>query len=104
MLFGADFGFQNVIMERDSLSAIKKLKEVKQDIYVIGNIIEAINKKIFEFLTVDFFHISRMVNVIAHKIAELGQAFPHSTVWKEEVPQQFEEFVEKDLRTMDVGE
>lgn len=70
--FGEDLGFLNIIVEGDALRVLEKLKEAKKDRSVIGNIIEAIKKKRSEFFTIEFCHISRKTNVVAHKIVEIG--------------------------------
>lgn len=69
--FGADLEFQNIVVEGDLLSIIKKLNDIRHDRFVVENIMKVIKRKKSSFLTISFIHISRKANMVVYKLVEI---------------------------------
>ncbi|MBA0851078.1 hypothetical protein Goshw_012703, partial [Gossypium schwendimanii] len=66
-------GFQDLVVEGDALTVIKKLKSELVDRSTIDNIINEIQRKIFSFVNLSFEFTPRKTNEAAHALATRGK-------------------------------
>ncbi|KAK5812958.1 hypothetical protein PVK06_028404 [Gossypium arboreum] len=72
VIFREEMGFQDLVVEGDTLTIIKKLKLVSVDRSVIGNIISEIQRKRLRFVTLSYEYTLRKTNEAAHALATRG--------------------------------
>ncbi|KAA3477686.1 reverse transcriptase [Gossypium australe] len=85
-------------MEGDALIVIKKLKSDLADRSKIGNIINEIQRKRFNFGNLYFEFTPRKTNKAAHALATRGYNLISQSYWTEEVPMEVEPTVVNDQR------
>lgn len=69
MRIGANLRFQRVSILKDARSIIVKSRSERRDKSEISAIIHRIQEQKKRFQSIDFFHISKEFNVIAHNLA-----------------------------------
>ncbi|KAH1106104.1 hypothetical protein J1N35_009872 [Gossypium stocksii] len=96
LLFTLKMGFLCLIMERDSLTVIKKLKTKEEDISVLRPIIHHIRDLESCFEEVDYFFVPQLVNGAAHTLAIEGKRKQSSGIWVDGILVSVRILVEKD--------
>ncbi|KAK8673157.1 hypothetical protein V6N13_111507 [Hibiscus sabdariffa] len=92
----ADLNFHNVVVEGDSLIVIKKLQASIKDRSLICMLIQNIQRRFDDFMSLTYQHCQRNRNKVAHKIAHLGRSLSVSSIWIEEAPSVIEAAIEED--------
>ncbi|OMO56999.1 hypothetical protein COLO4_35519 [Corchorus olitorius] len=81
-----DMGFQDVALEGDALTIIRKLNSSSPDLSPIGPYIEEIQSYCSLFRSCIFAHVKRDGNTVANSFAKHGSSLPVNMIWMEEVP------------------
>ncbi|MFQ6628690.1 hypothetical protein Gotur_007996, partial [Gossypium turneri] len=85
-----EMGFQDLIVEDDALTVIKKLKSDSKDRLAIGNIINEIKRKRPIFLNLSFQFNPRNANEVTHTLVVRGHNLTSPSYEIEEVPTEVE--------------
>ncbi|MBA0553801.1 hypothetical protein Golob_012950 [Gossypium lobatum] len=88
VVFLEEMGFGEVIVEGDSITAIKRLRSPENDRSLIGVIINKIKEKTRIFRSIEFRYISLGANEVAHAVAAWRRGCNSSTFWMEETPSE----------------
>ncbi|KAK5777635.1 uncharacterized protein LOC108481412 [Gossypium arboreum] len=91
-----NLGFQEVEVEGDALTVIKKLTLNSEDKSTIRGYIQEIKRKACIFRSIQFSHIPREANRVAHELGREGWRFEDPQYWMEEVPNTVEDLVNRD--------
>ncbi|KAH1082009.1 hypothetical protein J1N35_021770 [Gossypium stocksii] len=87
ILFAVGKGFWRLLVERDSLTVIKKLKTKREDRSIVRSIIQHICVLENFLEKVSYIFIPRLVNGAAHTLALEGRRRQISGLWTEGVPE-----------------
>lgn len=82
--FTVDLGFQEVIVESDSLSTINLVREAAQSIRPICSLLSDIDIFKLDFRTISFCFVKRQANEPAHMLAKCGLGSLTDLIWIEE--------------------
>ncbi|MBA0554275.1 hypothetical protein Golob_013390, partial [Gossypium lobatum] len=91
-----ELGFQDICVEGDSLTVVKKLNDEHNDRSEIADIIKELKNRYSRFRNISFRHTFRSANGAAHGIAFYGQQY--DSYWVEEVPLDIEHLILKDMQ------
>ena len=97
LIFTNDIGVRGVILEGDSLAAIKALRESEQPLSPIGPLLEHVRMYSQRFETVLYSHSKREGNSVAHSLARYANSISDFLVWMEDVPPHIQSLVQVDL-------
>ena len=84
--FAFDLGFQNAILEGDSLGLIKALKAKDHNLSPCGLLVEDVKLVANSFVNLSYSHIKRNGNSVAHNLAKHTVRIPDFQVWMEDIP------------------
>ncbi|MBA0853264.1 hypothetical protein Goshw_015455, partial [Gossypium schwendimanii] len=93
-----ELGFQDICVEGDSLTVVKKLNDEHNDRSEIADIIKELKSRYSRFRNISFRHTFRSANGAAHGIAFYGQQYDSPIYWVEEVPLDIEHLILKDMQ------
>ncbi|XP_012472361.1 uncharacterized protein LOC105789534 [Gossypium raimondii] len=99
IIFEEEMGFQDLVVEGDALTVIKKLKSDLVDRSMIDNIINEIQRKRFSFINLSFDFTPRKTNEAAHALATRGYNLTSPFDWIEEVPMEVKPTMANDQRS-----
>ncbi|KAG8473535.1 hypothetical protein CXB51_035829 [Gossypium anomalum] len=91
-----ELGFQEVDVEGDALTVIRKINLESEYRSYIRGYIQEIKRKAGSFRSIKFLHIQREANRVAHRLAKEGWKFDDPQNWMEEVPSEMEDLVNRD--------
>ncbi|XVF53923.1 hypothetical protein PTKIN_Ptkin05aG0139100 [Pterospermum kingtungense] len=97
MELALDLGFNNIILEGDSLSVIKGITSREEDLSLSGNIIEVAKCKRARFQKCQIAHTGRDTNEAAHVLAKRGVNSDRTEIWVEECPPCIQTIVRFDI-------
>jgi len=83
--FAYDMGFQNIIVEGDSLNMVKALKLHSDDNFYFGLVINDCKSLSCLFSSFLVSHVQRADNVVVHTLAKFALDSTNS-IWIEEIP------------------
>nr|POF12608.1 hypothetical protein CFP56_25070 [Quercus suber] len=92
-----DLGFQNVILEGDSLCLIKALKSAEDSLSPIGLLVDDVKWVGRSFEQLVYSHVKRNGNSAAHSLAKNVLRIPDSQVWMEDVPSHITSILDLDV-------
>ncbi|KAA3463976.1 reverse transcriptase [Gossypium australe] len=98
IIMAEEMGFQDVCIEGDALSVIRKLKAAEEDRSCISNLIKEIKGKVVNFRSVSFKYVPREANKVAHAMAQEGARYEQPRYWIEEAPHAVEVLVNQEKR------
>nr|KAK5846143.1 hypothetical protein PVK06_002414 [Gossypium arboreum] len=97
LLFAFRMGFRCLVVERDSLTVIKKKLKIKEeDKSILRSIIHHIRNLENCFEEVSYLFVPRLVNRAAHTLAIEGRRRQSSSIWVDGVPVSVKMIVEND--------
>ncbi|XP_040948464.1 uncharacterized protein [Gossypium hirsutum] len=91
--FAEELVFQDVCVEGDALTIIRKLQSGEEDRSSFSTIISAIKGRNTRFRTLEFRFVPREVNEATHVMAVEGRKHDQAMNWIEEVPREVERIV-----------
>ena len=92
-----DLGFQNVILEGDSLGLIQALKAEDHNLSPLGLLVEDVKLFANNFVRLSYSHIKRSGNSVAHNLTKHAIRIPDFQVWMEDVPLNVVSFLHSDV-------
>ena len=92
-----DLGFQNAILEGDSLGLIKALQADDNNLSPLGLLVEDVKLVASNFVSLSYSYIKRNGNSIAHNLAKHAISIPDFQVWMEDVPSHVVSFLHSDV-------
>ncbi|MFQ6637402.1 hypothetical protein Gotur_013390 [Gossypium turneri] len=95
-----ELGFRNLVVEGDSLATIKKIQTLEEDKSNITVIIKEIREQTRRFDSFSCQFTGRLVNYVAHLMAEEEKRWDSPRFWIEEAPPRTESAVEKDRKSL----
>ncbi|MBA0753361.1 hypothetical protein Gogos_022248 [Gossypium gossypioides] len=98
-----DMGFQDICVERDAVTVIRKLNFAEEDISCISSLIQEIKGRTPNFRRLCFKYVPRKVSKAAHWMALKGWGYEDPQYWMEEVPRAVERLVNRDRKSGDDG-
>ncbi|KAK8691626.1 hypothetical protein V6N13_075127 [Hibiscus sabdariffa] len=96
LTFACDLGCRHVILERDSLTVISKLRFNNEDLSVLRPYISEKMGISRNFTLCQFVFTPRRGNVVAHLLAHFGKSLNIDSLWVEEIPSSLIPLVEAD--------
>ncbi|KAL2897058.1 Uncharacterized protein RDABS01_038841 [Bienertia sinuspersici] len=90
-------GLRNLIIESDCLKVIQDVKQKKQESTATGSIIYDILHLVKSCSFVEFSHVKREANQVAHHLARVSSSYDEMYVWMEEAPYTIMHYVMADL-------
>ena len=81
-----EMGFGRVILEGDSKILITALKEHTHSLANFGHIAQDIQYLASHFSSIEYTHVYRQCNNVAHLLARRAVSYPQFQVWMEDVP------------------
>nr|POF24766.1 putative ribonuclease h protein [Quercus suber] len=99
--FALELGMTKVIMEGDSEVICKELQDPSTSLALHGHIIQDIKCLSNAFQCINFPHVRRQGNTVAHALAKMAVTEPNQTVWMEGVPPDIHHIVQADLATFE---
>ncbi|XP_016690590.1 uncharacterized protein [Gossypium hirsutum] len=98
-----EIGFQDICVEGDALTVIRKLNSTKEDRSCISSMIQEINGRTPNFRRMCFRFVPREANKAVHGMAMEGWRYDNPLYWMEEVPRAVEGLVNCDRSGRDDG-
>ncbi|KAA3472633.1 reverse transcriptase [Gossypium australe] len=98
IIMAEEMGFQEICVEGDSLTIIKKVNSLEDDRSNISNLIKKIRGRLPKFRATSFRHIPREANRAAHEMAREGNKYDEPRYWVEEAPAPVERLVIQEIR------
>ncbi|XP_065635620.1 uncharacterized protein LOC136070118 [Quercus suber] len=95
--FALDVGVKRAVLEGDSLTVIKGLREEESLLIPMGLLIEDAKQLSQHFEELLYSHAKRDCNVLAHNLARHAAGIPDLLVWMEDVPSHFYDVLQADL-------
>ena len=95
--FAFNLGFQNAILEGDSLGLIKALKTEDHNLSPLGLLVKDVKLAANNFVSLSYSHIKRNGNIVAHNLAKHAIRIPNFQVWMEDVPSHVVLFLHLDV-------
>ena len=84
--FAVDLGFQHAILETDPLVLVKALRDDTEFLSTVGLVLDEIRSMVNLFNELDYSHVKREGNIVAHKLASHAICVSDVVVWMENVP------------------
>ena len=97
MKLASDLGFQNAILEGDSLGLIKALEAEDHNLSQWGLLVEDVKLVANSFVSLSYSHIKRNGNSLAHNLAKHAIHIPDFEVWMEDVLSHVISFLHSDV-------
>ncbi|KAK5818355.1 hypothetical protein PVK06_023290 [Gossypium arboreum] len=72
IIMAEEMGFQDICVEGDALTIIRKLNFAEEDRSSISSLIKEIKGRVFNFRSLNFKHVPREANTAAHAMAKEG--------------------------------
>ena len=95
--FVHELGFQNAILEGDSLGLIQALKAKDHNLSPLGLLAEDVKLFANNFVRLSYSHIKRNGNSVTHNLAKHAIRIPDFQVWMEDVPTHVVSFLQLDV-------
>ncbi|XP_030959169.1 uncharacterized protein LOC115981127 [Quercus lobata] len=92
--FAHELGFQNAILEGDSLGLIQALKAEDHNLSPLGLLVEDVKLFANNFVRLSYSHIKRSGNSVAHNLVKYAIDFQ---VWMEDVSSHIVSFLQSDV-------
>ncbi|MBA0847404.1 hypothetical protein Goshw_017470 [Gossypium schwendimanii] len=70
IIMAKDIGFQDICIEGDALTIIRKLNSADEDRSCISNLIKEIKGRGYNFRSLSFKHVPKEANKVAHAMAK----------------------------------
>ena len=96
MEFALEIGITNVVIEGDSESIYKELQDPSPSLALHGHLIQDTKILSNSFQLVNFSHVRREGNTVAHALARSAIKRPNLTIWMEGVPPDICHLVQAD--------
>ncbi|MFQ6651539.1 hypothetical protein Gotur_023825 [Gossypium turneri] len=90
IIMAEDMGFQDICIEGDALTIIRKLNSAEEDRSCISNLIKEIKGRGYNFRSLSFKHVPREANKAAHAMVKEGGRYKQPRFWIEEAPHTVE--------------
>ena len=84
--FASDLGFQHAILEINSHVIVKALRDDTEFLSTVGLVLDEIRSMVNLFNELDYSHVKREGNIVAHKLASHAICVSDVVVWMENVP------------------
>jgi len=97
LLLGRDIGIQDVILESDSLVIYNALCEASLPPSSIASIVDGMRDLCKSFRRLEFSHVKRKGNRLAHLLAKYAGGIDDFIVWMEENPYFLEQALSHDV-------
>ena len=97
--FALEIGITTAILEGDSETIVKELMEPNPSLALHGHLIQDVKSLQNSFNSLNFTHVRREGNNVAHALARWAIKKPNLTVWMEDVPPDIRQFVMADSAT-----
>ena len=94
--FALEIGITTAILEGDSETIVKELMEPNPSLALHGHLIQDVKSLQNSFNSLNFTHVRREGNNVAHALARWAIKKPNLTVWMEDVPPNIRQFVMAD--------
>ena len=92
-----ELGFRNIVLESDSQILITALREGSYSLSSIGHIVQDI-KFIASYLSlINYTHVRRQCNALAHSLARRAKLVSQCQIWMENVPSNSSSVLQADL-------
>ncbi|KAL2934062.1 Acrosin-binding protein [Bienertia sinuspersici] len=88
---------RNLIIESDCLKVIQAVKQKKKESTAFGSIICDILHLVKSCSFVEFCHVKREANQVAHNLARVSSSYDEMYVWMEEAPSSIMHYVMADF-------
>ncbi|KAA3465129.1 reverse transcriptase [Gossypium australe] len=98
IIMAEEMGFQEICVEGDSLTIIKKVNSLEDDRSKISNLIKEIRGRLPKFRATSSRHIFREANRAAHEMAREGNKYDEPRYWVEEAPTPVKRLVVQEIR------
>ena len=98
--FALEIGINQVIIEGDFEVIYKVLTNLGPSLALHGHLIFDVLQLVNAFSLVNFTHVCRIGNNVAHNLARRAISTPYINVWMDEVPPNILQFVQVDLTTL----
>ena len=98
--FALEIGITTTILEGDSETIVKELMEPNPSLALHGHLIQDVKSLRNSFNSLNFTHVRREGNNVAHALARWAIKKPNLTVWMEDVPPEIRQFVMADSAMM----
>ena len=82
----AELGFRNVVLESDSQILITALREGSYSLSSFGHLVKDTNFIASYLSSINFTHVRRQCNALAHSLARRAKLVSQFQVWMENVP------------------
>lgn len=97
MEFGKDLGFQNIILEGDTLDIVQILQKEYQSWSRYGNLIEDLKTLLNSLMSWHVHHVKREANTTAHCLANVTLEQASEQIWIEEYLTVIHEIVRSEI-------
>jgi hypothetical protein len=98
--FAQEESFTKIIIGTDCLSVTQRLRSAETDRSLLGPVIEDIKSMSRTFVSCEFRHVYRVLNVVAHQLARSSESYV-SRVWRGVPPSFIQEAICNDYLIMD---
>lgn len=99
-----EMGFRRLVVEGNSLTAIKKVSAVEEDISVSAAIINECREKVKHFEEVTLTYLPWKWKGAAHVMAQEGKYLHEPRYWIEEAPPNVKRVVDQDRMNLETAE
>ncbi|MBA0673600.1 hypothetical protein Goklo_007290 [Gossypium klotzschianum] len=96
-----EMSFQDICVEGDMLTVIRKLIAAVEDRSCIRSLIQEINGRTPKLRSLQFKYVPRKANKMAHGLALEGRKYEGPRYWMEKVPRTVERLVNSDRNSDD---
>ncbi|KAK5811005.1 hypothetical protein PVK06_026322 [Gossypium arboreum] len=93
-----EMGFQDVVVEGDALTVIRKLKSSDDDLSNIRSLIREIKGRACRFKSLSLEYILREANHAAHGMARVGRQYESPQYWIKEAPIAVVKLIDRERR------
>ena len=95
--FALEIGLNQVVIEGDSVTVIKALKNGSGQFASYGNVLDDIRSQSVGFQYVEFSYTSHVCNSVADALAKKAKSVVGFQVWLEDLPDDIAPFVFRDV-------
>ncbi|KAK9986543.1 hypothetical protein SO802_031494 [Lithocarpus litseifolius] len=97
MEFAVETGFSNITLESDSQILITALREDSYSLASFGHLVKDIQFIASYLSTINYTHVRRQCNALAHSLARQAKSLSKYQVWMEDVPPNMSTVLQADL-------
>ena len=97
VIFALEIGLNQVVIEGDSVTVIKALKNGSGQFASYGNVLDDIRSQSVGFQYVEFSYTSHVCNSVADALAKKAKSVVGFQVWLEDLPDDIAPFVFRDV-------